>query len=234
MNPIRVVLVDDQDLVRDGFTMIIDAQDDMEVVGTAADGAEAVAVVRAVRPDVVLMDVRMPGTDGLAGTRHVLAADDAPKVLMLTTFDLDEYVAEALQLGASGFLLKDVPRAQLLNAIRRVVEHELVLSPTVLQRLVTTFVTQRPIPRDPRLELLSARELEVLTLLAQGRSNAEIAQQLYLAMTTVKSHVARILMKLGLRDRVQAVVFAHQAGLHEGGCELPATTWPPTRNAGTS
>jgi DNA-binding NarL/FixJ family response regulator len=210
---IGVVLVDDQDLVRDGFTMIIDSQPDMAVVGVAADGAEAVDVVRRTSPDVVLMDVRMPGVDGLAATRRLLAATDAPKVLMLTTFDLDEYVAEALRLGASGFLLKDSPRARLLAAIRRVADGELVLAPAVLDRLVGSFVERDARPRDPRLDRLSAREVEVLTLVAGGLSNAEIAEELFLGITTVKSHVTRVLAKLGLRDRVQAVVFAHEAGL---------------------
>ncbi len=211
--PLRVVLVDDQDLVRDGFTMIIDSQTDMEVVGVASDGAEAIDVVRSTKPDVVLMDVRMPGVDGLAATRRLLASTSAPKVLMLTTFDLDEYVAEALRLGASGFLLKDSPRAELLQAVRRVADGELVLAPAVLGRLVDSFVANGSRAADPRLELLTPREVEVLTLVAQGLSNAEIAQELFLGVTTVKSHVTRMLTKLGLRDRVQAVVFAHEAGL---------------------
>ena len=210
---IRVVLVDDQDLVRDGFTMIVDSQPDMAVVGVASDGAEAVDVVRRTAPDVVLMDVRMPGIDGLAATRRLLAATEAPRVLMLTTFDLDEYVAEALRLGASGFLLKDSPRAELLQAIRRVAGGELVLAPAVLDRLVTSFVDRGVRVRDPRLELLTPREADVLSLVARGFSNAEIADELFLGVTTVKSHVTRMLAKLGLRDRVQAVVFAHEAGL---------------------
>jgi DNA-binding NarL/FixJ family response regulator len=211
--PLRVVLVDDQDLVRDGFTMIIDSQPDMEVVAVASDGAEAIDVVRSTKPDVVLMDVRMPGVDGLAATRRLLASTGAPRVLMLTTFDLDEYVAEALRLGASGFLLKDSPRAELLQAVRRVADGELVLAPAVLGRLVDSFVTHGSRATDPRLELLTPREVEVLALVAQGLSNAEIAQELFLGVTTVKSHVTRMLTKLGLRDRVQAVVFAHEAGL---------------------
>ena len=213
VSPLRVVLVDDQDLVRDGFTMIVDSQPDMEVVGVASDGAEAIDVVRTTRPDVVLMDVRMPGIDGLAATRRLLAATGAPKVLMLTTFDLDEYVAEALRLGASGFLLKDSPRAELLQAVRRVADGELVLAPAVLGRLVDSFVANGSRAADPRLSLLTPREVDVLTLVARGLSNAEIAQELFLGVTTVKSHVTRMLTKLGLRDRVQAVVFAHEAGL---------------------
>jgi DNA-binding NarL/FixJ family response regulator len=210
---LRLVLVDDQDLVRDGFTMIVDSQPDMAVVGVASNGAEAVDVVRRTSPDVVLMDVRMPGVDGLTATRRLLSASDAPKVLMLTTFDLDEYVAEALRLGASGFLLKDSPRAELLAAVRRVAAGELVLAPAVLERLVDSFVVHGSRAPDPRLELLTAREVEVLMLVAQGLSNAEIAAQLFLGVTTVKSHVTRMLTKLGLRDRIQAVVFAHEAGL---------------------
>ena len=213
MADISVVLVDDQDLVRDGFTMIIDSQPDMAVVGVASDGAEAVDVVRRHRPDVVLMDVRMPGLDGLAATRAVLAEDQPPKVLVLTTFDLDEYVVQALRLGASGFLLKDSPRRLLLSAIRRVVEGELVLAPAVMGRIVDTFIHVGARADDPRVMLLTAREVDVVRLVAQGLSNAEIAERLYLGVTTVKSHVARILAKLGLRDRVQVVVFAHEAGL---------------------
>ncbi|HEY6931856.1 MAG TPA: response regulator transcription factor [Marmoricola sp.] len=208
-----VVLVDDQDLVRDGFTMIVDSQPDMAVLGVAADGAEAIDVVRRTAPDVVLMDVRMPGIDGLAATRRLLGESTGSKVLMLTTFDLDEYVAEALRLGASGFLLKDSPRAHLLEAIRRVAQGELVLAPAVLARLVDSFVDRGARARDPRLKLLTPREVEVLGLVARGLSNAEIAAELFLGVTTVKSHVARLLGKLGLRDRVQAVVFAHETGL---------------------
>jgi DNA-binding NarL/FixJ family response regulator len=213
MGDITVVLVDDQDLVRDGFTMIIDSQPDMAVVGTASDGAEAVDVVRRQRPAVVLMDVRMPGMDGLAATRAVLAAPDPPKVLVLTTFDLDEYVMQALRLGASGFLLKDSPRSLLLSALRRVVDGELVLAPAVMERLVDTFVQVGGRAEDPGLSSLTAREVDVVRLVAQGLSNAEIAERLFLGVTTVKSHVARVLTKLGLRDRVQVVVFAYEAGL---------------------
>jgi DNA-binding NarL/FixJ family response regulator len=213
MGDITVVLVDDQDLVRDGFTMIIDSQPDMAVVGTASDGAEAVDVVRRQRPSVVLMDVRMPGMDGLAATRAVLAAPHPPKVLVLTTFDLDEYVMQALRLGASGFLLKDSPRSLLLSALRRVVDGELVLAPAVMERLVDTFVQVGGRAEDPGLSSLTAREVDVVRLVAQGLSNAEIAERLFLGVTTVKSHVARVLTKLGLRDRVQVVVFAYEAGL---------------------
>jgi len=213
MGDITVVLVDDQDLVRDGFTMIIDSQPDMAVVGTASDGAEAVDVVRRQRPAVVLMDVRMPGMDGLAATRAVLAGPHPPQVLVLTTFDLDEYVMQALRLGASGFLLKDSPRSLLLSALRRVVDGELVLAPAVMERLVDTFVQVGGRAEDPGLSSLTAREVDVVRLVAQGLSNAEIAERLFLGVTTVKSHVARVLTKLGLRDRVQVVVFAYEAGL---------------------
>ncbi len=211
---IDVVVVDDQDLVRDGFTMIIDSQPDMRVVGTAGDGTEAVDVVRRVSPHVVLMDVRMPGEDGLAATGRLLAQGSTAKVLMLTTFDLDEYVAEALALGASGFLLKDAPRQHLLAGIRRAAADDgLVLAPSVVARLVSSFVERgRRVP-DPRLATLSERELEVLRLVADGLSNAEIAARLYLGVTTVKSHVGRILEKTGLRDRIQIVILAHQSGL---------------------
>ena len=213
MADITVVLVDDQDLVRDGFTMIIDSQPDMAVVGTASDGAEAVDVVRRQHPSVVLMDVRMPGMDGLAATRAVLAAPDPPKVLVLTTFDLDEYVMQALRLGASGFLLKDSPRSLLLSALRRVVDGELVLAPAVMERLVDTFVKVGGRVEDPGMAILTPREVDVVRLVAQGLSNAEIAEHLFLGVTTVKSHVARVLTKLGLRDRVQVVVYAYEAGL---------------------
>ena len=213
MGDITVVLVDDQDLVRDGFTMIIDSQPDMAVVGTASDGTEVVEVVRRERPAVVLMDVRMPRMDGLAATRAVLAKPDPPKVLVLTTFDLDEYVMEALRLGASGFLLKDSPRSLLLSAIRRVVDGELVVAPAVMERLVDTFVQVGGRAEDPGLATLTPREVDVVRLVAQGLSNAEIAERLFLGVTTVKSHVARVLTKLGLRDRVQVVVFAYEAGL---------------------
>jgi DNA-binding NarL/FixJ family response regulator len=213
MADITVVLVDDQDLVRDGFTMIIDSQPDMAVVGTASDGAEAVDVVRRQHPSVVLMDVRMPGMDGLAATRAVLAAPDPPKVLVLTTFDLDEYVMQALRLGASGFLLKDSPRSLLLSALRRVVDGELVLAPAVMERLVDTFVQVGGRVEDPGMAILTPREVDVVRLVAQGLSNAEIAEHLFLGVTTVKSHVARVLTKLGLRDRVQVVVYAYEAGL---------------------
>jgi DNA-binding NarL/FixJ family response regulator len=222
---IRVLLVDDQALVRAGFRMILDAEPHMEVVGEAADGREAIERVRATRPEVVLMDIRMPELDGLEAARRILAGgDDVPKILMLTTFDLDEYVYEALHAGASGFLLKDTPPEQLVAAIEVVANGEALLSPTITRRVIAEFVKGRgPKPRAhfPRLEDLTARELEVLQLIARGLSNAEIAKTLFVSETTVKTHVARILMKLGLRDRVQVVVLAYEAGVVQPGEQTP-------------
>jgi DNA-binding NarL/FixJ family response regulator len=217
---IRILLVDDQALVRAGFRMILDAEPEMEVVGEAADGRDAVDQVRSLRPDVVLMDIRMPELDGLEASRRILgddvAGDDAPRILMLTTFDLDEYVYEALRAGASGFLLKDTPPEQLVAAIRVVAAGDALLSPSITRRVISEFVKgngPKPQAQFPRLQDLTARELEVLVLIARGLSNAEIAKTLYVSETTVKTHVARILMKLGLRDRVQAVVLAYEAGV---------------------
>ena len=214
---IRVLITDDQALVRAGFRMSLDAEQGMEVVGEAADGREAVDLSRALRPDVVLMDIRMPELDGLEATRRILAGDDeGTRVLMLTTFDLDEYVYDALRAGASGFLLKDTPPEQLVAAIGVVAQGDALLSPSVTRRVISEFVKgagPRPHAQFPRLRDLTARELEVLTLIARGLSNAEIAKTLFVSETTVKTHVARILMKLGLRDRVQAVVLAYEAGV---------------------
>jgi DNA-binding NarL/FixJ family response regulator len=216
---IRVLLVDDQALVRAGFRMILDAEPEMEVVGEAADGREAIEQVRALRPEVVLMDIRMPELDGLEAARRILEnarEDEAPRILMLTTFDLDEYVYEALRAGASGFLLKDTPPEQLVAAIHVVANGEALLSPSITRRVISEFVKgngPKPQAQFPRLDDLTAREQEVLTLIARGLSNAEIAKSLYVSETTVKTHVARILMKLGLRDRVQAVVLAYEAGV---------------------
>jgi DNA-binding NarL/FixJ family response regulator len=222
--PISVVLVDDQALVRDGFAMIVGSQPDMVVVGSAEDGAEAIGLVRREQPDVVLMDVRMPGVDGLAATRALLSSGTRSKVIMLTTFDLDEYVAEALALGASGFLLKDSPRSVLLTAIRRAAADELVLAPSVLDRMVSSFLQHGIRTPDPRLDDLTVREREVLALLAEGLSNAEIADRLCLGLTTVKTYVGRLLDKTGLRDRVQLVVLAHECGL-----TVPSRTQPDGR-----
>ena len=212
---ISVLIVDDQALVRAGFEVLIDSADDLTVVGTAADGAEAVALAASARPDVILMDVRMPVMDGLEATSRILATDTRTKVLMLTTFDLDEYVFGALRAGASGFLLKDTPPADLLAGIRVVAGGDALLSPSITRHLIEEFV-RRPAPGHavPKsLDALTAREVEVLELVAGGLSNAEIAAELYVTEHTVKTHVSNLLTKLGLRDRVQAVVLAYESGL---------------------
>ncbi|HEY8723335.1 MAG TPA: response regulator transcription factor [Gaiellaceae bacterium] len=220
---IRILLVDDQALVRAGFRMILDAEPGMEVVGEASDGRGAVDQVRKLRPDVVLMDIRMPELDGLEATRQILAGaprEDGPKILMLTTFDLDGYVYEALRAGASGFLLKDTPPEQLVSAIYVIAQGEALLSPSITRRVISEFVKGRGPKQQaqfPRLQDLTARELEVMKAIARGLSNAEIAKELFVSETTVKTHVARILMKLGLRDRVQAVVLAYEAGVVQPG-----------------
>ena len=213
---VSVLLVDDQELVRAGLEMIIDSVGDLQVAGHAADGLEAVELTRQLHPDVVLMDIRMPAIDGIAATRRIAAnSADGPRVLMLTTFDLDEYVFEAFTAGASGFLLKDAPRQQILAGIRAVAAGEALASPSVTRRLIERFVDAPTVPVKPPKELdeLTAREREVLALLARGHSNAELAEHLYLSEKTVKTHIGRILMKLGLRDRVQAVVFAYETGI---------------------
>jgi DNA-binding NarL/FixJ family response regulator len=210
--PVRVLIVDDQRLVRTGFRLILDAEDGMKVVGEAADGRAAVSLTRSEDPDVVLMDIRMPTMDGIEATREIVegaGGGDRPRILILTTFDLDEYVFEALRAGASGFLLKDVPPEDLLEAIRVVADGEALLAPSVTRRLIAEFREGpvRPVP-DTTSETLTDREVEVFGLIARGLSNAEIAERLYLGETTVKTHVSRILQKLGLRDRVQIVVYA--------------------------
>jgi len=213
---IGILIADDQALVRAGFRMILEAELDLHVVAEAKDGAEAVKAARHSQPEIVLMDIRMPNMDGLEATRRILAATgQPPRVLMLTTFDLDEYVFDALHAGASGFLLKDVPPEQLVAGIRIVAEGDSLLSPSVTRRLIESFIRERPQAPEPppELEELTARELEILGLIAQGLSNAEIAEQLVVSGTTVKTHVARVLSKLGLRDRVQAVVLAYEAGI---------------------
>jgi DNA-binding NarL/FixJ family response regulator len=216
---IRVLLADDQELMRTGFRLILNAEPDLEVVGEAADGTQAVHAARRLEPDVVLMDVRMPHMDGIAATRKL--GPDGPRVLILTTFDLDEYVYDALRAGASGFLLKDAPADQLIAAIRVVASGEALLAPTVTRRLIAEFV-RRPEPASvPALEELTARELEVLKLLARGLSNAEVARELVVSDATVKTHVKRVLSKLGLRDRVQAVVLAYETGLVQPGNPTP-------------
>jgi DNA-binding NarL/FixJ family response regulator len=215
---IRVLVVDDQALVRAGFHMILEAESDMEVVGEAADGLEAVAAVQRHLPDVVLMDVRMPNLDGISATRRILEGGSAVKVLMLTTFDMDEYVYEAFRAGASGFLLKDAPPERLVDGIRAVASGESLLAPSVTRRLIETFVRRQPVaPLPPSVAELTAREREVLQLMARGLSNAEIAATFVVSETTVKTHVARVLDKLDLRDRVQAVVFAYECGLVQPG-----------------
>jgi DNA-binding NarL/FixJ family response regulator/class 3 adenylate cyclase len=218
---IRVLIVDDQALVRAGFRMILDADDSIEVAGEAADGREAVTEARRLRPNVVLMDVRMPEMDGIEATRVLLSGDGADmRVVMLTTFDMDEYVYEALRAGASGFLLKDVPPEQLVEGIRAVASGDALLAPSITRRVVEEFVRRPPdSARTPPPELgeLTPREVEVLKLIARGQSNAEIAKELVVSETTVKTHVAHVLTKLGIRDRVQAVVFAYESGLVEPG-----------------
>ncbi len=216
---IRVLVADDQALVRAGFRAILEGQDDLEVVGEAADGGEAVTIARELQPDVVLMDVRMPGVDGIEATRRLTRNGDTPRILMLTTFDLDEYVYEAMKAGASGFLLKDAPRDQLVGAVRTVAAGDALLAPALVRRLIEDFV-RRPPPghlAPPELDDLTERELEVLTLIARGLANAEIAARLFVSEATVRTHVTHILAKLGLRDRVQAVVLAYESGLIRAG-----------------
>jgi DNA-binding NarL/FixJ family response regulator len=214
-----VLLADDQPLLRRGFRMIIEAEGDLTVTGEAGDGAEAVDRARRNPPDVVLMDIRMPGTNGIEATRRIVAASPAVRVLVLTTFDLDEYAFGALRAGASGFLLKDVRPAELVTAIRTVASGDAVVSPRVTRRLLEEYAQVMPVPaaqlaeRYPQLSALTGREREVLEAVARGLSNAEIAAELCVSETTVKSHVGRILAKLGLRDRVQIVVLAYEAGL---------------------
>jgi len=215
---IKVLIVDDQSLLRMGFQMILEAEPDIEVAGEAADGATGISMTAALHPDVVLMDVRMPGMDGIQATAAITAAAPASKVLILTTFDLDEYVFAGLKAGASGFLLKDALPAELLTAIRTVAGGEAVLAPTATRRLIDQFVSLLPGPgqqpdRDALLAKLTGREQAVFTRLAAGRSNREIAGQMHLSPGTVKIHVGRILAKLGLRNRVQAVVLAYESGL---------------------
>ncbi|MFD4696616.1 response regulator [Streptomyces niveus] len=213
---IRVLIVDDQVMVREGFSVLLNAMPDIEVVGEAVNGREAVSQVAALAPDVVLMDIRMPELNGIEATREIVAADADAKVLVLTTFDLDEYVYQALRAGASGFLLKDASARQLADGVRVVASGEALLAPTVTRRLITEFSKLSESPRPPALAQmgeLTERETEVLVLIAQGLSNAEIAAHLVVAESTIKTHVSRILVKLGLRDRTQAAVFACEARL---------------------
>ncbi len=216
-NPVRVLLVDDQALIRMGFRLVLDAEDDLEVVGEAGDGDAALTQVVALEPDVVLMDVRMPRMNGIDATACVLAARPDTKVLILTTFDLDEYAFGALRAGASGFLLKDARPAELADAIRTVARGDAVVAPRVTRRMLEIFADRLPLPgqeaEDPRLADLTARERQVLVAVAEGLSNAEIARRLFLSEATVKTHVGHVLDKLGVRDRVQAVVVAYETGL---------------------
>jgi DNA-binding NarL/FixJ family response regulator len=217
-----VLIADDQALVRAGFKMILEAEPEIEVVGEAEDGVEAVEQIKLLKPDVALMDIRMPRMNGLEATREVVNGGDPEhptRVLMLTTFDLNEYVYEALRAGASGFLLKDVPAEQLVAGIQVVAAGEALLAPSITRRLIEEFAAHAPVDRAPPKELgeLAPRELEVFKLVARGMSNAEIAAELFMSETTVKTHVARILIKLHLRDRVQAVVYAYESGVSQPG-----------------
>jgi DNA-binding NarL/FixJ family response regulator len=215
---IRVLLADDQELVRSGFRLILELAEGIEIVAEAADGREAVRLAKELQPDVVLMDVRMPELDGIEATRRLRQAGVDARVLILTTFDLDEYVYAAVRAGASGFLLKDAPREQLVTAVQTVARGEALLAPAITQRLIERFVARPPASEvAPALGELSARELEVLQLVARGLSNAEIAAELVVGEATVKTHVARVLRKLDVRDRVQAVVFAYESGLVQPG-----------------
>jgi len=212
---IRVVIADDQSMVRAGFRMLLSGEQDIEVVAEARDGLEAVAAAARFDPTVVLMDIRMPELDGLEATRRIIAANQGARILILTTFDLDEYVYEALSSGASGFVLKDDPPEQLIAAVRTIAAGDALLSPAVTKRVIKRF-TRIPRPARPKeMDELTAREQEILRLIASGLSNAEIGERLYIGETTVKTHVTHVLQKLGLRDRVQAVVLAHQTGLLE-------------------
>ena len=220
MGQIGVLLVDDQAMIRQGLRLLIEVEPDMRVVGEAADGTDAIGLARTLRPDVILMDVQMPGVDGLEATRRILEVDpasDAPRVVMLTTFDLDEYVFEALRMGASGFLLKNAPAADLIAAIRTVAEGDALLAPAVTRRVVEAFASRRPSTETRRrVDSLSPREREVLRLVARGMTNGEIADELVVGEATVKTHIGSVLAKLGARDRVALVIAAYEAGLADG------------------
>ncbi len=225
---IRVLVADDQSLVRAGFRMLLSGEPDIEVVAEAEDGREAVENTARFRPSVILMDIRMPELDGLAATRRILASDPAARILILTTFDLDEYIYEALNAGASGFVLKDDPPEQLIAAIHTVAAGDALLSPSVTRRVIERFA-HIPRPTPPReLDELTARERDILQLVAEGLSNAEIGERLFISETTVKTHVTHVLQKLNLRDRVQAVVLAHQTGLLTMGAGSSDGTLPQT------
>jgi DNA-binding NarL/FixJ family response regulator len=214
--PLRVLIVDDQELLRAGFRRLLESEDGIEVVGEAADGAEAIAETRRLEPDVVLMDIRMPRIDGIEATRRIAAGNSRAAVLVLTTYDLDEYVFDALQAGASGFLLKDAPPDQLIAGLRMVARGDSMLAPTITRRLIAEFTARRR-PPAAGLPELSPRETDVVRLIARGLSNAEIAERLFVGEATVKTHVGAILSKLGCRDRVQVVVRAYESGLVEPG-----------------
>ena len=218
---IRVLIADDQALVRGGFRLILESQKDIEVVGEAADGRQALEQAGKLRPDVVLMDIRMPELDGLEATRRLARMDGAPRILILTTFDLDDYVYEAMKAGASGFLLKEVRPEQLADAVRAIAAGEALVAPAITRRLIEQFVSRRPPGSGPPTEVsdLTERELEVLKLIARGLSNGEIATELFVSEATVKTHITHVLSKLGLRDRVQAVVLAYECGLVYAGTE---------------
>ncbi|MFJ6080441.1 response regulator [Streptomyces sp. NPDC092369] len=214
--PSRVLICDDQELIRMGLRMVVDSQPDLTVVGEAADGDAAIAGVAALTPDLVLMDVRMPGLDGLAATERLCARADGPRILVVTTFDLDEYAYAALRAGANGFLVKDAPAEEILVTVRAVLRGEVMVAPSLTRRLVERFVLHAPaaVPAQrSRLAALTERERDVLTLVAQGLANGEIADRLFVGETTVKTHLGRILTKLGLRDRIHAVIFAYESGL---------------------
>ncbi|MEI2728262.1 MAG: response regulator transcription factor [Candidatus Nanopelagicales bacterium] len=214
---IKVLLADDQELLRSGFRMILSGEPDFAVIGEAANGADAVTAAATLHPDVVLMDIRMPGVDGIEATKRIVDSGTATRVLILTTFDLDEYVYAALRAGASGFMLKDVPAPELCAAVRTVANGDAVVAPTATRRLLTKYAHQLPVdserPTDPRLERLTRRELEVLVAVASGLSNSEIAESMFLSEGTVKSHLGKVLAKLELRDRVSAVIFAYEQRL---------------------
>ena len=218
-SPVRVVVTDDQALVRGAFVVLVDSAPDLEVVGQAADGAEAVDLVRSLAPDVVLMDIRMPVMDGLTATRAIAALDSSTKVLVLTTFDLDEYVFAALRAGASGFLVKDTPPAELLEGIRIIARGDALLGPTATRQLIEQFVRTAPaephavLPQTGSLDVLTEREVEVLSLVARGMANHEIGAALFVTPATAKTHVSRLLTKLGARDRAQLIVAAYESGL---------------------
>jgi DNA-binding NarL/FixJ family response regulator len=220
---IRVLIADDQELVRTGFRVILNAEPDLEVVGEAGDGRETIEAVRLLRPEVVLMDIRMPNLDGIEATRRIARGERSPRVLILTTFDLDEYVYEALRAGASGFLLKDAGADELLHAVRVVAAGEALLAPSITRRLIEDFSRRPPLREQPAaLADLTARELEVLRLVARGLSNGDIARELVVGDATVKTHVARIFAKLDLHDRAQAVVLAYESGLVQPGAASSA------------